>query len=114
MNEVEEYILRQSEGQREVMLYLHELFVREYNLSPKIKYGIPFYFGNKWVCYLNPRKIGDIDLTFLRGSKIKGFDGVLETRDRKMVKSLVLDVNESIDEDLIHQLMALAMELDNS
>jgi len=114
MNEVEEYILKQDTHQREVMLYLHELFLRQYHLNPKIKYGIPFYFGNKWVCYLNPIKEGGLDLTFLRGFKLEGFDWILETRDRKMVKSLSIDPKESIDEKLIVQLMDAALLLDQS
>jgi hypothetical protein len=112
MNEVEEYLLKVCNKERDVMLFLHDLFTDKYLLSPKIKYGIPFYFGKKWVCYLNPVKNGGVDLTFLRGFKMEGYDHVLEARGRKMVKSLpILDL-EGLDIDLVNKLMTLAIQID--
>ena len=114
VNEVEEYLLRLEERERDIMIFLHDLFTDRYQLDPKIKYGIPFYFGNKWVCYLNPLKTGGVDLTFLRGVKMQGFDDVLEQRGRKMVKSLPIFDLESLDIKLIEELLSMALEIDKS
>ena len=112
MNEVEDYLLRLKGDERDTMIFLHEFFLERYQLTPKIKYGIPFYFGKKWVCYLNPIKSGGVDLTFLRGFKMHGFDHVLEQRGRKMVKSLPITNLNSLEVNLLEDLMAHALQID--
>mgnify|MGYP002395774268 CR=1 FL=1 len=79
-----------------------------------MRYGIPFYDGNKWLCYLNPRQDEKVDLTFLKGKELKGFNGILESRDRKMVKSLLIDSLATIDEKQLEGIMQAALALDRA
>jgi len=64
----EDFIYQQEGSRREVMLYLHQLFL-DMNLVAKIRYRVPFYYGKSWICYLNPQKKESIELAF-RDEKI--------------------------------------------
>ena len=66
MQEVEEYILGLEENQKRIMLLLHNMLTEEFNLTDKIRFKIPFYFGKTWICYLNTLKNNKIELCFLR------------------------------------------------
>lgn len=112
MNEIEEYILRQDEEQRHIMLYLHDLFTDRYKLKPKIRYGIPFYDRRVWLCYINPIKNGGVDLTFLKGRQMLDRFEQLEGRNRKMVSSLVIKRLNEVDEILLKELLDAAIQLD--
>lgn len=44
MNEVEEYLPKFNGQERDVMLFRYDLFTNKYLLSPKIKFGVLFFF----------------------------------------------------------------------
>ena len=54
MTEIENLIYQFEGQQREIMLRLHDLLTNEYNLTSKITFGCPSYYGKSWICYLKP------------------------------------------------------------
>ena len=90
MTEVEEYIYNLEGSQRELMLYFHKLLSVDLNLTDRIRFKIPFYYRRSWICYLNPTKTNTVDFAFVRGNELSNSQGLLESKGRKQVMSLVL------------------------
>ncbi|MEL6989164.1 MAG: hypothetical protein AAGK97_15235, partial [Bacteroidota bacterium] len=88
-------------------------FVLEYKLSPKIKYGIPFYFQNTWVCYVNPmKKDKGVELNFVRARELEQTIHLLDFKDRKMVAGFTYYSIKEIDESLLKLVLEEAIQLD--
>lgn len=94
----EDYSLKLEGKQRQIVESLSSVLLSFPNTSCKIRWGIPFFDYKKWVCYINPTKDGNVDLTFLQANKFEDPTGLLEARGRKMVKTLV--VTDDSDETL--------------
>ena len=113
MSEVEDFIYRYEDDQREVMLYLHELLL-DLNLTAKIQYKIPFYYGKSWICYLNPGKKGEIEFAFPRGSELSNSQGLLESKGRKLVRSMELRTLTDIPGEAVYEILQEAILLDET
>jgi len=113
LNPVEEFILKQKGAQQELLAFLHPYLI-EKGLRSRISYGLPFYYGHKWVCYLKPNKDGSLDFSFPRASEFADPTGLLEIRERKQIKSLLLHDLESLPFEAIEQIITRAIELDQS
>ena len=111
MNEVEEFIFNQAEKQRELLLFFHILFLDKYELKPKLKYKIPFYYRKKWVVYLNTTNSG-IEISFIKGYQFKGSWNFLESKNRKMVRSFSCNSLEDIPSQELDEIMKEALEVD--
>lgn len=102
-----DYIAGLAGGQRVLMEHLHEMLTVEFDLEPKLRYGIPFYFRKSWICYLSPLKDSKIELAFLRGNELSNEQGLLEAKNRKMVKGIELSDLKSIAirplKEIIHE-----------
>jgi len=85
---VESFIYQCQGKQQEVMLYLHHLLTKEFNLMDKIRYKIPFYDYKSWICYQNPKKNGAVELAFTKGNELSNQQGLLESKGRKQVSSV--------------------------
>jgi hypothetical protein len=90
MTHYDDFISKLNGNQRQIVESLHSVILSFPGTSCKIRWGIPFFDYKKWVCYINPRKDGKVDLTFLQARKFDDPTGLLEARGRKMVKSLVV------------------------
>ena len=102
MQAVEEYILQKSGEQKDLLLYFHLLFTEKCGLDTKLSYGIPFYYcKKKWVVYLNPDKRSRVEVGFPNGYKMKDTAGVLDSKGRKIVKSLELNRLDEVQEELM-------------
>jgi hypothetical protein len=111
---VDNYFLKLEPAKRELALFLHRFFKSYDGVNSSIKYGIPFYTRNKWICYINCPKTGGIDITFLRANKFEKTIHLLETRGRKMVGSLVYDENdENLDLENLKFVMNEALAIDD-
>lgn len=113
MKPAESFIIGQVSPEREIMQYLHEIFVTT-GLQPRLRYGIPMYYAKRWVCYLNPLKTGGIELAFTRAHAFADPTGLLQARGRKMVKGMILNNLAAIDEKAIRAILAAALALDRS
>lgn len=112
MNEVENFIYEKEGAQRELLMYFHSLFTDRLGLTAKIRYKIPFYYQKSWICYLNPKKDGKLDLAFIRANELSNASGLLQAKDRKQIASIELDPHTEIPEEAILEIMTEALELD--
>ncbi len=106
MNAVEEFVISLDEERREVVIYLHHLFTEKLSLKPKMRYGLPFYDDEKWLCYINPKRTGGVELVFLDGQKLEDPSGILDPAGRKMVAGIMIHSLEDIPEQEIIALVA--------
>ena len=113
MNPAEEYILKFQGAQKELLAFLHQYF-RDKGLRPQLSYGLPFYYGNRWICYLKSNKDGSLDLSFTRANQFEDPTGLLEDRDRRQIKSLVLWPDQDLPMDAIEQIVEAAIALDGN
>lgn len=112
MLDVEDFILQFSGNQRAILEYFHQLFTNELQLSDKIRYKIPFYYGKSWICYLNPRKGEKIELVFLRGNELSNVQGLLSNKGRKMVSGIEFTSITEIPTNTINEIIQEAIYLD--
>jgi hypothetical protein len=82
------------------------------NLRSKIRYKIPFYDGQSWICYLNPLKDGNIELAFTRGNELSNAQSILKSKNRKQVYSVEFKKLEDIPFEVIHEIIHEAILLD--
>ena len=113
MTPVEDFIYGFEGEQREILLYFHQ-FLTDLNLRSKISYKIPFYYGKSWICYLNPRKDGKVELGFPRGAELSNDQGLLEARDRKMVMGVVFEDVNRIPMETVTEVIHEAIILDEN
>jgi hypothetical protein len=111
MTEVEDFIYNYDGSQRKIMLYIHSLLLNELNLTDKLRFGIPFYFGKSWICYLNPGKNNSIEFAFVRGNELSNSQGLLVSKGRKQVLSIELTKISEIPikelKEIIHEAILL-------
>lgn len=114
MKLTDEYIYRQPEKFRSIVLHLINVFEREMpELELLFKWGIPyFYYKKKPFCYLAPNhKNGFVDAGFARGFQLARNQGCLVGEKRNTVKSLryynLEDINNTILIDVIREAKAL-------
>lgn len=110
MNKVEEFILKVDDERREILLYLHHLFTERLGLKTKLRYGLPFYDARKWICYVNPKKTGGLELVFLDGLELEDPSGLLDATGRKRVSGVMFYNLKDIPEQEIIDLVEDAVE----
>ncbi len=114
MDSAADYIAGLAGRQKDLMEHLHEMLTVEFNLEPKLRYGIPFYYKKSWICYLNPLKEDKLELAFLRGSELSNEQGLLDARNRKMVKGIELSDLRSIPVRPIREIIHEAILVDET
>lgn len=103
MRPAEEFILRQQEPYKSILLHLQILIESAIpNIELKFKWKIPFYYLNEIpFCYLNvSEKKQFVDVAFWVSSHLSKHSEYLISENRKVVKSLrykrIEDINETI------------------
>ena len=114
MTEVEDHIYQYEGNQREVLLFFHQLLTGELDLTAKITFGNPCYYKHSWICYLKPDKAGAVELAFMRGNELSNAQGLLESRGRKQLCSVLLSDVSSAPLDTIREVLHEAILLDES
>jgi len=115
LNPAEEYILKQQEPYRSILLHLQvviEQTIPEVEL--KYKWRIPCYYtGKRPICYLNKSK-DYIDVGFWHSAHISKHTEHLVTEKRKVVKSLryksLNDINNIILVDILNEVASFKDE----
>jgi len=110
MNPAEEYILKQSEPAKSILLHLQ--VVIETTLPDAVmlyKYKIPFYYidGKQPFCYLAHSK-GYVDVCFWHGAHLKLHTEKLVSKGRKHMKSLRYFTAEDVDETVLIDVLSEA------
>lgn len=112
MNPAEAYILRQEEPFRTLLLQLQ--FLIEQNVPGvvlKYKYRIPFYYLNdKPFCYLNQSR-DYVDLGFARAAWLTRHTDKMETRGRKVMKSIRYRRPEEIEPSVLLEVLEEARQV---
>jgi hypothetical protein len=114
VSSVQDFIYQSRGGQREVLHYLHELLTREYDLTDKIRYRIPFYDGASWICYCNPTGEGMVELAFVRGNELSNEQGLLIGGGRKQVLGVEFATTDDIPHEMLREVIQEAILLDQS
>ncbi|MDX1326472.1 MAG: DUF1801 domain-containing protein [Arenibacter sp.] len=112
MRAVEEFIYQHEDDQRKIMLFLHKWLTLDLNLTDKMRYKIPFYYGKSWICYLNPTNKGTIEFAFVRGNELSNEQNLLESKGRKQVFSVEFEKLKDIPQQALHEILQEAILLD--
>ncbi len=114
LQQVEQFIAAQARPQRSLLLALHQLLLTYPGIKPKVRYGLPFYDQNKWVCYLNPLKKGGVEMGFTRANEMPEMAELLNKKGRSQIAGIdVFELNENVIEK-IDQIMQCALQLDRT
>lgn len=112
MNPAEEYILKQQEPYRTILLELQTIIEALVpNTDLLYKWRIPFYYANGIpLCYLNQSK-DYVDLAFWHGERLTEYRGHFITENRKSVTSLryrrIDDINDEVIIYVLKQQLAI-------
>ena len=112
MNPAEEYILQQPEPFKSILLQLQvviETTIPEVELL--YKYKIPFYYiAGKPFCYLNVTK-GYVDIGFWSSAHLTLHQEHMNTKGRKVMKSLRYYSPKDIQEEILIDVLKEAYEV---
>ncbi len=111
---VDRFFFELDEQYRPIMVTLHDLLVEDYQLTPKLRYGLPFYYKNSWICYLSPKKMGAVEFAFTRGNELPNASGLLESYGRKQVMSLMIQTVGEIPLESLGETLQEAILLDKT
>ncbi len=112
MSAVVDFIYSQSPKQQEILAVLHDYLLQEKKLTAKLRYGIPFYYQNSWICYMNPLNGDGIELAFLRANEFEDPTGLLQANGRKQVKGISIYSVDEMPFDSIEEVIDIAIKLD--
>ena len=112
MKPAEEYILKQEEPLKSILLHLQILIETNFKeVELLYKWKIPFYYlRNKPLCYLNATKKGYVDVGFYAKTSFKIHNEFLISEKRKVVKSLRYYRLEEISGEILVSVLLGAYE----
>ena len=108
MKPAEEYILKQTEPFKSILLHLQLLIENNCtDVELKYKWKMPVYYVNgHQLCYLNAsHKKGFVDVGFWAKGILRDFETYLVSEGRAVVKSLRYTSVEDIDEEIFLQVV---------
>ena len=101
MNPAEEYILKQPEPFKSILLHLQILIEHTFaDVELKYKWRIPcYYLGTRPICYLNQSK-DYVDVGFWHSAHLTKYLKYMVSENRKVVKSMryktLEDINDAV------------------
>ena len=104
MNPAEEYILRQAEPFKSMLLHITATIERTLpDAVLKYKWKIPCYYsGSRPICYINvPPKGNYVDIGFWNSAHLTKYLDHMVSEKRKVVKSLRYFSLEDIDNEIL-------------
>ena len=108
MNPAEQYILEQEEPYQGILIFLKQFIEAQIpEIQLKYKYKIPFFdLKDRPFCYLNvPRGKAYVDLAFWHSAHLTLHQDQLHSDGRKVMKSLRYTSLESIDTEVLKDLL---------
>lgn len=114
MKPAEAYIFNQPHLYQSIMLHLYQVIQQNVSDTELLfKWGIPYvYYKKKPFCYLAPNhKKGFVDLGFAKGFQLQRNQSDLVDEKRNTVKSLRYTSLETIDHEVLLDVLAEAMDL---
>ena len=114
MDYFSDFILQFEGKQRNILQILNDLIVSFPGIVVKKKYNLPFYYRKSWICYLSPVKGSKVELAFTRGNELSNEQGLLDSKGRKQVYSILFsDVND-IPAIVVQEILNEAILLDET
>ena len=89
-SQIKAFIERLPDTDQILVKELHEFLTKQPGVKASIRYGVPFYEKNRWICYLNPLAKGGVELAFPKAHLMNGHRKHLEFKDRKQVGGIVI------------------------
>ncbi len=114
MTEVESLIYQFDNSQREIMLFFHNILIKEFSLIDKITFKNPCYYNKSWICYLKPLKNEKIELAFMRGNELSNHQGLLKSSGRKQLRSIEFSNVKEVPVDIVKEIFHEAILLDET
>ncbi len=114
MDPIEDFIYNYEGGQREIMLFLHQFLISDFDLRPRMSYKIPFYYRKSWICYMNPLQGEGIEFAFPRGNELSNEQGLLVDRGRKQVRGIIFKTLFDISLPSLREVLQEAILLDEN
>ena len=114
MEEVEHFIHQLNPVSRSIMTQLHQVLMDNPGVVAKIRYKVPFYYRKSWFCYLNPINGPGVELAFIRGRELSNAAGILQAKDRKMVRGVELYDPKKIPWKAVNSVVQEALILDET
>lgn len=109
---VQDFIFHLEGEQKAIVAHLHQRLSDHHDLMGNISYNIPMYYRKSWVCYLNPIKKNGIELAFTKGNQLSNEQGILNSKNRKMVAGIELYNIQDLPERAIDEIVQEALILD--
>ena len=110
---VREFILEQQNShQKKLLQVIDNFLISRFELEPKIRYRIPFYYQLSWVCYLNPISGNTIEWAFIHGHLMSNDHGMLQSKGRKQVRGIEISSQEQIFDPIIETIVHEALIID--
>lgn len=115
MNPAEDYILRQKEPFKSILLQLQSIVEAVApNSELLFKWHLPFYYCNDIpLCYFNQSK-DYVDLAFWHGERLGAYKSHFVTEKRKSVMSLRYKSVEDIDDEVVVYVIEQQLEINTN
>ena len=91
------------------------------NCREKLSYNVPFFSGNKTICYIWPAavqwgnvKLEGVSMGFVQGHLLPDEDNYLEKGKRKYVRTKTFHSTEEINEELLQFFLWEALAIDHT
>ncbi len=107
-----DFIYQKEGEQRTILITLHELITALPEIRSKLRYRIPFYDRQSWVCYLNPIGTKGVELCFIQGHALSNVQGLLQANGRKQVRGIFFERAGDIDQEVLLEILQEALLLD--
>ncbi len=117
MNPAEDYILKQPEPYRSIVLHVQMIIERTLpEVELKYKWNLPcFYMGRSPICYLNvSEKKQFVDVGFWNSAHLTKHLNVLVSEKRKVVRSLRYTSLEDVDNKVLMDVLKDAFSVRNN
>lgn len=101
-------------SQRDIMLALHDVLTGFPGVRGKMRFNIPFYDRNRWLCYLNPLKNGGVELSFCQADRLSNEQGLLDFRGRTQVAGVTFRQVADIRPEVLLEVLQEAMMVDDT
>lgn len=110
----DEFYADLTEPHKSIALEIRSLVLgTEPDIVEEIKYGIPFYLREGWVCYVNVTKKNGVTIGFVNGKVMSDTFGLFDNKDLKMIRFIELPsvafVREKRDEITNYVIEALVI-----
>ena len=114
MKPAEEYILKQPEPFKSILMHLQILIETNFlEVDLQLKWKMPFYYlDGKPFCYLNAsKKKGYVDVGFWVSAHLTKYNEHLISENRKVIKSLRYCSIDAINEEILLSVLQEAHQL---